>query len=123
MRISDWSSDVCSSDLIGRGAAKKRRMLWIRGYGPINGRQSLGRSIAIEKAVLPRHPLQLPDTETNHGGHGKGHDQRCNERAPAHQAYRSLACLARSEERRVGEECVRTCKFRWSPYPYKKKTS
>src|SRR3546814_7160740 len=63
---------------IGRGAAKKRRMLWIRGYGPINGRQSLGRSIAIEKAVLPRHPLQLPDTETNHGGHGKGHDQRCN---------------------------------------------
>src|SRR3546814_1249539 len=34
---------------IGRGAAKKRRMLWIRGYGPINGRQSLGRSIAIEK--------------------------------------------------------------------------
>src|SRR3546814_8341129 len=112
MRISDWSSDVCSSDLrtlrpahhnlhirsgrraalrdvhptglagpitattatpvhdpraIGRGAAKKRRMLWIRGYGPINGRQSLGRSIAIEKAVLPRHPLQLPDTETNHG--------------------------------------------------------
>src|SRR3546814_16003637 len=94
MRISDWSSDVCSSDLIGRGAAKKRRMLWIRGYGPINGRQSLGRSIAIEKAVLPRHPLQLPDTETNHGGHGKGHDQRCNEREPAHQAYRSLACWA-----------------------------
>src|SRR3546814_9632021 len=79
---------------IGRGAAQKRRMLWIRGYGPINGRQSLGRSIAIEKAVLPRHPLQLPDTETNHGGHGKGHDQRCTEREPAHQAYRSLACLA-----------------------------
>src|SRR3546814_17689633 len=69
-------------------------MLWIRGYGPINGRQSLGRSIAIEKAVLPRHPLQLPDTETNHGGHGTGHDQRCNEREPAHQAYRSLACLS-----------------------------
>src|SRR3546814_2558969 len=69
-------------------------MLWIRGYGPINGRQSLGRSIAIEKAVLPLHPLQLPDTETNHGGHGKGHDQRCNEGEPAHQAYRSLACLA-----------------------------
>src|SRR3546814_9572588 len=94
MRISDWSSDVCSSDLrtlrpahhnlhirsgrraalrdvhptglagpitattatpvhdpraIGRGAAKKRRMLWIRGYGPINGRQSLGRSIRSEE--------------------------------------------------------------------------
>src|SRR3546814_12190332 len=34
---------------IGRGAAKQRRMLWIRGYGPINGRQSLGRSLALAK--------------------------------------------------------------------------
>src|SRR3546814_11867716 len=73
---------------IGRGAAKKRRMLWIRGYGPINGRQSLGRSIAIEKAVLPRHPLQLPETETNHGGPGKGHAQRYNARKPATQAQK-----------------------------------
>src|SRR3546814_17497553 len=28
----------------------------------------------------------------------------------------------RSEERRVGKECVSTCRYRWSPYPYKKKT-
>src|SRR3546814_18064993 len=27
----------------------------------------------------------------------------------------------RSEERRVGKECVRTCRSRWSPYPTKKK--
>src|SRR3546814_18824512 len=27
----------------------------------------------------------------------------------------------RSEERRVGKECVSTCRSRWSPYPYKKK--
>src|SRR3546814_12258681 len=27
----------------------------------------------------------------------------------------------RSEERRVGEECVSTCRSRWSPYHYKKK--
>src|SRR3546814_12323915 len=26
----------------------------------------------------------------------------------------------RSEERRVGKECVRTCRSRWSPYHYKK---
>src|SRR3546814_12603973 len=26
----------------------------------------------------------------------------------------------RSEERRVGKECVRTCRSRWSPFPYKK---
>src|SRR3546814_15675566 len=29
-------------------------------------------------------------------------------------------CLARSEERRVGKECVSTCRSRWSPYHYKK---
>src|SRR3546814_13993857 len=29
--------------------------------------------------------------------------------------------LARSEERRVGKECVSTCRSRWSPYHYKKK--
>src|SRR3546814_12893181 len=28
---------------------------------------------------------------------------------------------ARSEERRVGQECVSTCRSRWSPSPYKKK--
>src|SRR3546814_12431921 len=28
----------------------------------------------------------------------------------------------RSEERRVGKECVSTCRSRWSPYHYKKKT-
>src|SRR3546814_8014463 len=27
----------------------------------------------------------------------------------------------RSEERRVGKECVSKCRYRWSPYPYKKK--
>src|SRR3546814_17111752 len=30
-------------------------------------------------------------------------------------------CRVRSEERRVGKECVSTCRSRWSPYPYKKK--
>src|SRR3546814_17453117 len=33
------------------------------------------------------------------------------------------ACEMRSEERRVGKECVSTCRSRWSPYHYKKKNS
>src|SRR3546814_12648637 len=32
-----------------------------------------------------------------------------------------VAVGRRSEGRRVGKECVRTCRSRWSPYPYKKK--
>src|SRR3546814_14221301 len=31
-------------------------------------------------------------------------------------------CVVRSEERRVGKECVSTCRSRWSPYHYKKKS-
>src|SRR3546814_12402618 len=34
----------------------------------------------------------------------------------------SCRCLFRSEERRVGKACVRTCRYRWSPSHYKKKT-
>src|SRR3546814_19737405 len=36
--------------------------------------------------------------------------------------YRERVTLARSEERRVGNECVSTCRSRWSPYHSKKKT-
>src|SRR3546814_19355958 len=38
-----------------------------------------------------------------------------------HRARRSSAPADRSEERRVGKECVSTCRSRWSPYHYKKK--
>src|SRR3546814_16951739 len=31
-----------------------------------------------------------------------------------------LEAAARSEERRVGKECVSQCRSRWSPYHYKK---
>src|SRR3546814_8129632 len=64
MRISDWSSDVCSSDL------------------------HLGEpSTAATGGPLPG------------GQHGHPHDRH-----------------HRSEERRVGKECVSTCRSRWSPY-------
>src|SRR3546814_12591379 len=33
----------------------------------------------------------------------------------------SVCRQARSEERRAGKECVSTCRYRWSPYHYKKK--
>src|SRR3546814_17240564 len=34
----------------------------------------------------------------------------------------AMAGIERSEERRVGKECVSTCRSRWSPYQYNKKT-
>src|SRR3546814_19063782 len=39
----------------------------------------------------------------------------------SHYSAERLAEAMRSEERRVGKECVSTCRYRWSPYHYKKK--
>src|SRR3546814_20826867 len=85
MRISDWSSDVCSSDLLRRAAEHR-------------GDEKHG-----EQDAAPDHHALHPGV-----------------------ALWFLVVLhaesfqSRSEERRVGKECVRTCRFRWSPYHYKK---
>src|SRR3546814_1562464 len=79
MRISDWSSDVCSSDLPGHGET-------LRGPG---WPRRAGRYAPVRR--LP-HPAELR------------FDDRQTDRA------------WRSEERRVGKECVSTCRSRWSPY-------
>src|SRR3546814_1679381 len=84
MRISDWSSDVCSSDLYG--LANKRVTLSTAGMVPMIDK--LGELSDVSLAVS----LHAANDE-----------------------------LRRSEERRVGKECVSTCRFRWSPYHYKKK--
>src|SRR3546814_8369331 len=39
---------------------------------------------------------------------------------PPENADRKATSWPRSEERRVGKECVSTCRSRWSPYHYKK---
>src|SRR3546814_6799475 len=72
MRISDWSSDVCSSDLVG----------------------------------LSRIGLRLLDAGQCLVDHGMGDGW----------AQVAFVVAQRSEERRVGKECVSTCRSRWSPY-------
>src|SRR3546814_5440522 len=72
MRISDWSSDVCSSDL----------------FSPL------------------RFSSRLPPCM---------HMSTSMEATPPRQP-RSWERYRRSEERRVGKECVSTCRSRWSPY-------
>src|SRR3546814_3909262 len=82
MRISDWSSDVCSSDLL---AAFEER------------RAELEKAAADRKASAESRAAQLAELEVTitatAGDEGK----------------------LRSEERRVGKECVSTCRSRWSP--------
>src|SRR3546814_2916719 len=67
MRISDWSSDVCSSDL--------------KAISTRSGIDMSGSPLLVDAAVGSRELVE-----------------------------------PRSEERRVGKECVSTCRSRWSPY-------
>src|SRR3546814_21196307 len=104
MRISDWSSDVCSSDLLVRlariqAAAAARE-------------ESLGTY--IHDAI--RRFLDTASEEEWTTAMGRLHDDPM----PGDRIT-DLAIERRSEERRVGKECVRTCRSRWSPYHSKKK--
>src|SRR3546814_19958605 len=97
MRISDWSSDVCSSDL---PECRIARFLNRQRPQPRGVRERIAR-IRIGKRG---------DVETGLGKQTRAVDAgriECAADGPA---------PARSEERRVGKEWVSTCRSRWSPY-------
>src|SRR3546814_17904224 len=102
MRISDWSSDVCSSDLCVRLLQRSNRSIQIPlFYGELGFHFPC---FSGDGAVM----------------HVLGVVQEC-----IHCDFDRFICDAgavRSEERRVGKECVSTCRSRWSPYYYKKNT-
>src|SRR3546814_12887345 len=107
MRISDWSSDVCSSDLRAIADAADRAALDI-GDRPDRGDV---RQILIVIGVY-RHAVGI-------GAPGTTDRSAVGHAAAADQAYAvvAFACdrAARSEERRGGNECVSTGRSRWSP--------
>src|SRR3546814_3414549 len=90
MRISDWSSDVCSSDLP-------------RPAGPPADAQPahLRRRRTSARRAEPRSARLRVAQPQEQGGCIMSDNRQ------------SL----RSEERRVGKECVSTCRSRWSPDP------
>src|SRR3546814_15238982 len=89
MRISDWSSDVCSSDL---------RLHYVGDF--LHARlflfgQDRAESLALDSVANNIFTRQITMLQ-------------CLERRLGNK-------VARSEERRVGTECVSTCRSRWSP--------
>src|SRR3546814_10999619 len=82
MRISDWSSDVCSSDL---------PLSFSGGATPMSLKYG-SDFVAASYRVQPN--IAVKDSD--------------------------VVFVGRSEERRVGKECVSTCRSRWSPYHKKK---
>src|SRR3546814_15587735 len=106
MRISDWSSDVCSSDLYSRQgrSCHSRRLCRHRQVGDAGGgARGVGAS---GLSCARRGPV---------GDRGRKSGRRIG--------YLLADDRQRSEERRVGKECVSTWRSRWSPYHYTKKNN
>src|SRR3546814_12986190 len=95
MRISDWSSDVGSSDLKLSGGEKQR--------------------VAIARTILKAPSILILDEATS------ALDTKTERDIQSALDVVSKNRTSRSEERRVGKECVSTCRSRWSPSLYKNK--
>src|SRR3546814_19333767 len=127
MRISDWSSDVCSSDLGAirvRNFARAYRIALSHGRFHYADGASPGvdlRTNAHRNAELIRN---MPDKRALECGYAErlqmllehlGKSEAAIGGAGGAAVY-ALAAHDRSEGRRVGKECVRTCRSRGSPY-------
>src|SRR3546814_19033566 len=135
MRISDWSSDVCSSDLQDarhvEGRPQRTAQAVARddaGAAPAVGRTkpargALSRQVACK--LLQGSRGNQPAGRSGQTVFASSSSSQSKTSAPSWsssetklntlRAYISRAC-SRSEERRVGKECVRTCRSRGSPY-------
>src|SRR3546814_18328003 len=91
MRISDWSSDVCSSDL---------------------------KIFAELCPVLKKDAILATNTSSISVTRLASATDRPEKFMGMH--FMNPVQVMRSEERRVGKECVSTCRYRWSPYHSKK---
>src|SRR3546814_13430754 len=106
MRIIDWSSDVCSSDL-------RSLRCFDAAQGAFDAANGYNHSVVRHCASIARL-----------GDHAKTLFVLLLTLAPRADkwgrffATRALEfrCPQRSEERRVGKECVSTCRSRWVPY-------
>src|SRR3546814_20801862 len=100
MRISDWSSDVCSSDHKQAQAEESQ--------GRRLGNLLQDKGCPGEGVVRDRQRIVYAGIEQA-GGRAEETKARVDNRLSGQQAG------DRSEERRVGKECGSTCKSRWSP--------
>src|SRR3546814_15328523 len=116
MRISDWSSDVCSSDLLKRANEELRQ----RSGTTLELIGQSAAMVALRQAIERVAPTNSRVLVSGPAGAGKELVARLihqrSRRAGGPFVVLNVAALMRSEERRVGKECVSTCRSRWSPY-------
>src|SRR3546814_12864739 len=106
MRISDWSSDVCSSYLLR--IAK-------RGCDELLVEAEFARKLARSRATGTALRIKLGLDPTAPDIH-LGHTVVLNKMRQLQDLGHQVIFLIRSEERRVGKESVSTCRSRWSTY-------
>src|SRR3546814_20211178 len=102
MRIIDWSSDVCSSDLVRIAAGVIAGKLAQVDGVTLRAFHGIPYAAPPLAALRWQPPQPLPPWQGTRLAQGFG--PRCMQQP-------------RSEERRVGKACVSTCRSRWPPYP------
>src|SRR3546814_12639500 len=139
MRISDWSSDVCSSDLHADDGMRAPNLIncliFMDEVSEYNGPLMLVPGSHKVNFPLP----ELDTTTTSYPGRwtptewiadlAKKNGITAPKGPPGSVIFAHTNIVhgsppnmsPRSEERRVGKECVSPCRSRWSPYHYKKK--
>src|SRR3546814_15077175 len=98
MRISDWSSDVCSSDLSARHHPEMNDLIVMKPEGLY--------CPAGDFYIDPHKRVTRAVVTHAHGDHAKS---GCARYWTATPGYRQIG------KRRAGKECVSTCRSRWSP--------
>src|SRR3546814_3772229 len=108
MRISDCGSDVCSSDLgqVDGASTTVVREVWITPQATSASAAALDALAAADLVILGPGSLYTSVLAALVVG-----DLRA-----ALASTTAKVAYVRSEERRVGKECVRPCRSRWSPY-------
>src|SRR3546814_14279813 len=99
MRISDWSSDVCSSDL--QPSTNEEAL------------EAIADTHELPRLILDYRGLaKLRSTYTDKLS-GIVNPRTGRVHTSYHQGSVATGRISRSEERRVGKECVSTCRSRW----------
>src|SRR3546814_14345537 len=110
MRISDWSSDVCSSDL-----------QWRLAGCPVDPTQITLPTLCVipaqDRIVPPASATALADAipGAERLTPAAGHIGMVVGARAEKAVWQPLLAWIRSEERRVGKECVSPCRSRWPP--------
>src|SRR3546814_15885054 len=111
MRISDWSSDVCSSDL------------FVAQIGNLGVKLFGDRGSEFGDQIARIADLARVDRGDHRVERGQRLAHRRKHARPRRPDTDRRQRVGRSEARRVGKECVSTLRYRWVPDPSKKKTS